>query len=71
MAYVLAFQTFSKYHVCQGKIVASIDGNLFLREDNLSLVSGTLFGLKKEIIISGRLQTGVFFQTRITFRFRF
>ena len=41
--------------MCQGKIVASIDGNLLLREDNLSLVSGTLFGLKKEIIISGRL----------------
>ena len=55
MAYVLAFQTFSKHHVCQGKIVASIDGNLLLREDNVSLVSGTLFGLKKEIIISGRL----------------
>ena len=47
VAYILAFQTFVKHHVCQGKIVVSIDGYLFLRENNISLVSGMLFGLKK------------------------
>jgi len=48
VAYILAFQTFVKHHVCQGKIVVSIDGNVFLRQNNISLVSGTLFGLKKK-----------------------
>ena len=53
--------------MCQGKTVVSIYANLFLRENNISLVSGMLFGLKIEIIISGRLETGISLETRLTF----